>query len=547
MVNTDLKCRVPNASLTMREYSAGMTNASPPAAADAPLAGSTGPVPRLAMFAVWLAIVAYLAAHHVFWRDEVRAFSLALSGDDVVAMARAVHGEGHPLVWYLLLRAAHALVPVREALPAVGLAIGIAGAGFFAWRAPFRPIVIAAVLFGGWMAFEYTVMARNYGISMLLMFVIADRYARRRDGVWSMGALLFLLCNTNVPSVILAGGFLLFRLVEIVAEQGWRPSPALGRWCGTAAICLAGAVACFLTVYPPFNEAAVSPLADHLSPAAVVTEVVAAALDNAVILALLVVAGPLSLVRRPAGFVAGAVVLPLFLLFFLFVYPGSYRHQALYLCFLVALHWMAAAGRGGWWRGGGSASVDRVARIAAALFAALLLVQWMPTASLLVQVAEGRVESQTSSLAQLLARPPLRHAIVMSIPEVQVEPLRYYAANPTYLLRRRRFDAVTHFTRRSDMHLTLGGVLATARRLQVTTGRPVVILMQYPLSHDPAAIHWDEHTLGDVTARPGEAAAFLDATRQIAAPVRLIRYGFFDERYWVYVLKPAVAPGVTGS
>ena len=555
-----LSTRVVNVTLTGGVHRASMTETPPPepiAGHDTAtlLGGTTVPMLRVGLFGAWLVLVAYLAVHHVFWRDEVRAFSLALTGDDVVAMARAVHGEGHPLLWYLMLRGAHALVPVREVLPAVGLAVGIAGAAFFAWRAPFRPLVIGAVLFGGWMAFEYVVMARNYGISMLLMFVIADRFARRRDGVWTTGGLLFLLCNTNVPSVILAGGFLLFRLVEIVLADGWRWRPALRRWLGTALIGLAGVVVCFLTVYPPFNDAAVSPLAGQLSPG-----VIAGAAVNigpamqylwpqpwwrvpgaGAIIALLVLAAPFSLLRSPAGVVAGLVVLPMLPLFFYFVYPGGYRHQALYLAFLLALHWMVASGRGGRW------GALRPARrwplpIATALFLTLLGVQAATTVSLLVDTAQGRVAGQSAALGRLLARPELARAIVLADPEVLMEAVPYYAPNPIYLLRRQRFGTVAHLTRHADQHLTIGGILATAQRLHKVTGRPVVLLMQYRLDRRTGWRRWTEGPLGDVVARPGEMAAFLDATRPVALPISLLRYGSFDAAYDVYVL-----PRVTGS
>ena len=523
-------------------------------AALSPVPGSH-PVLRVALFAVWLAIVAYLAAHHVVWRDEVRAFSLALTGGNAIEMAKAVHGEGHPLLWYLLLRAAHAIAPVREVLPAVGLAVGIAGAGFFAWRAPFRPLMLAAVLFGGWMTFEYTVMARNYGISMLLMFVIADRFAKRREvgrgGALAMGALLFLLCSTNVPSVILAGGFSLFWLIEIVSAEGWRRSTALRRWSGATALMLAGVAACFATVYPPFNDAAVSSQASSLTA----TRTAIAALDvgppfsylwpepawgmpyAAVVLSLLMLSAPLSLARSRSGAIAAIVVLPMMSLFFQLVYAGSYRHQALYLCFVVALHWMVAAGRGA--RATGELARSSLAKVAATAFTVLLLVQAVSTASLLGQVARGGVEGQSAALAKLLQRPELTHAIIVGVPEVMVEPLRYYATNPTYLMRQHRFGAVTRFTRQSDRHLTLGGILAAARRLRRTSGRPVVLLIQYPLTRDTGEQWWDEGILGDVHVRPGEAAAFLDATRPLMAPLPLLRYGPFDESYGVYLLKPA--------
>src|SRR5881227_1871597 len=80
---------------------------------------------RLILFLAWLVLVSWLLSGHVFWRDEVRAFSLALSGSNVIEMLRNVHGEGHPALWYLILRGAHNLFPYREVLPVAGAVFGI--------------------------------------------------------------------------------------------------------------------------------------------------------------------------------------------------------------------------------------------------------------------------------------------------------------------------------------------------------------------------------------------------------------------------------------
>src|SRR3954470_12363883 len=101
---------------------------------------------RVLLYAAWCALVLFLAARHVVWRDEVRGLSIALAGDSVPAMLRILHGEGHPALWYLLLRGAHAIVPVRQVLPGVGFAVAAAAMAILAWRAPFRPAILALIL-----------------------------------------------------------------------------------------------------------------------------------------------------------------------------------------------------------------------------------------------------------------------------------------------------------------------------------------------------------------------------------------------------------------
>src|SRR5690349_362816 len=172
-------------------------------------------------------------------------------------MFHSVHGEGHPLLWYLILRGAHAVFPYREVLPVAGAVIGIAAMAVMTFLAPFRTIIIALILFSFWGAFEYVVVARNYGISALVMFALAALYPRVKNSLW-LGVILLILCNTNVPSCILASAFLLFRFVEMLTDE-MRPNRRdLLVFAGNAALSALGAYLCFRTVYPTFNDAAVS-------------------------------------------------------------------------------------------------------------------------------------------------------------------------------------------------------------------------------------------------------------------------------------------------
>jgi len=121
------------------------------------------------LLAGWIVLVGFQIARHVMWRDEVRALTIALTGDDLVAMLRGLHGEGHPALWYLLLRGAHALFDRVEVLPGVSFAVGLITVALLIFRSPFpRPLVLLLVT-GHALLFEYVVMARNYGISALVL------------------------------------------------------------------------------------------------------------------------------------------------------------------------------------------------------------------------------------------------------------------------------------------------------------------------------------------------------------------------------------------
>ena len=307
-------------------------------------------------FAGWLAVVLRLIAQHVMWRDEVRALSLALRGTDLVSMFQGLHGEGHPALWYLMLRAAHLVVGRPEVLPAVALLVAIAAALLLVLKAPFPWPVICLILLGHFFIFEYSVMARNYGISMLLIFAIATLYPAFRCRGIVLGVMLFLLANCNVHSVFLATGFLFFWLTDILRETGLRWSQALTNFALNAVIA-AIRRSCVrphdLSVKqdalvehfwwhprcglrPIFNPAAsfrgfLLPRTFYQGRWSPFVEVATS---------LLLFGSTLGLVRRPGAFLAAFGTLTSFSLFFALVLPGSYRHYALWLSFLIGLYWI---------------------------------------------------------------------------------------------------------------------------------------------------------------------------------------------------------------
>jgi hypothetical protein len=483
---------------------------------------------RLGMFVLWLALIAWFVSGHTFWRDEVRALSLALSGSNMIEMLRAIHGEGHPAIWYLILRSAHDIFPAREVLPAAAAAIGIATMAVFTRYSPFRTIIVAIVLFSFWAGFEYVVVARNYGIAALVMFVIAALYPRIRKTLW-FGVLLLLLCNTNVPACLLAAMFLLFRFVEMLTGPEKPTKDELLIFGGNAAIALVGALLCFITVYPTAQDAAVSTSLSDQSAGKVLRGLFDgsgfANLDFPPLLLICCCAG---LIRRPAAIGASLAALLVLKLFFYLIYPSDYRHEILYVVFLLCLYWMAAEGAGGRW--GERPWMDLVERIGAAFMVALLAVQtWHLHVPIKLQL-KGVPFSRSADVGTLLHQPAYRNAIVMADPDIMLEPIPYYADNPLYFLRQQRFGKVVLLTNKARKLLTLDDVLADADRLRRQTGRPIIYLSHLPVEPNTNSRRKVMYNYQTVVT-PDAAKRFLSATRLIAR----LRPSGMDENYDVYL------------
>ena len=455
---------------------------------------------RILLFGLWLAAAGELAWRHVIWRDEARALSFAIQGEDWIAMLRGLHGDGHPALWYFLLRLVHGITGRTEALGLVAFAVAVAAAWLIVWRSPFPRPLIGLILASHFFIYEFSVMARNYGIGMLILFVLAIAYPKCRGRGVALGALLFLLANCNVIATILAGAFLLFWFVEILEETGPRWSPAMTNFALNAAIAAAGAALCFATVYPTFNDAAVAAhpagvgardiLGAIVNPAPAFEHLLGRQVAPTYLVVpwtpiLVALGGPLligatfGLIERKGALLACLASLAGLSVFSSLVYPGDYRHEATWLVFVIAMYWIC-------WKPSqplreqaaphkNPRSFTLVRKAGFAFFLVLIGVQaTLGLADLAFAAIVGTPESRSRDFADLVSRrPELKDAILIGDPDYMLEPMHYYLPNPTYLVREQRYGDTVRFTRKARLDLTLGDILDEARAIRASTGRPV--------------------------------------------------------------------------
>jgi hypothetical protein len=221
-----------------------------------------------------------------------------------------------------------------------------------------------------------------------------------------------------------------------------------------------------------------------------------------------------------------------FSVFFAMVYPGFYRHQGLWLVFLVCMYWIVGREASA----GASPAIQGARGIGMACFAALLVLQVAVGLHKVLPIALGsEPESRSRELAHLIEQTPeLRNATIMADPDYLVEPLAYYLPNRTYLLREQRFGNVVRFTSNARLTLYLQDILDEARRVRGMTMQPVVILLHERLDPSAPVRAIKEGYNWQLWTSPEQVRTFLSATRRIA---RFDPVCCNDESYDVYVLE----------
>ncbi|MDD4914306.1 MAG: hypothetical protein PHW13_04615 [Methylococcales bacterium] len=520
---------------------------------------------RLALYSmgvVWFILALYLAWHHAVWRDEVRALSFALQGDNIFAMFSGVQGEGHPVGWYVLLRAAHVMIANPEVLQIVAFIVGFASIVLLLRSSPLSLLFIFLFLFSRFALYEYTVMARNYGISMLVLFLLAANYPRHRDHGVLLGVLLFLLANCNVHSVVFVGAFLLFWFFDRFYNEKIDRQQFVRVYLINAGIALLGVFFCFIAVYPPANDAA-----QISRPEGMTLEMLANALFlpagsfmilvpklpiidftqesvkviTKYLMSLVMFGSMLGLIRRPAAVLAAFVSLIGLSLLFNVVYPGAYRHAALWLVFMTSLYWIA------WQDGEVNQSfsayakpwIKNAGKVGYVLFLALLFFQDLKIKSLF----SLQPESRSKDLGLLISQTPaLREATVIADPDFLVEPVSYYVKNRTYLMRENRLGNTAVFTANARLKMSLDDILADAEKLRAQFGQPVVILLKHRLedfANKPEDIKEGYNWRLSIT--PEQVKNFQAATRLIKR-FEQASVNSSDESFDVYVYDGGVKP-----
>jgi hypothetical protein len=522
---------------------------------------------KLCGFFVWICLVSLMAWHHDFWRDEVRAFSIAISGRNVVEMFKSLHGEGHPAVWYLLLRSSYFVFRSPTVLPLVSICIAALAALLLVLRSPFSWWMIALLLLNNLLLFEYSVMARNYGISVLLLFLLANFYWRyRTNSVW-LGILLFLLANTNAHSVLLVGAFLLYWLIDILGEYGSGWTQAFKTFLINAAISMAGVAVCFVTIFPTFNDAALISLPDEVSlrPLADMIVLPAGSFQDmwpswaklglllsdsksgtleTLMKSILMFGSLLGLIRSPGAFISGLAALISFSLFFRIITPGEYRHEALWLFFLVSLYWIVNS-RNAVKELYMSSSLKSLRNLASGAGSFLMTLLVALQALNVGGGGNGGVKGAIAGLAFggpplsrardfsafVSERSDLQDAIIIADPDYLLEALPYYIPNATYLIREGRFGHWVKFAKNARLSIDLDDILAAAKTLRMESGKPILILLRQKLDLSKSQIYHEGYNWTLLTT-PDQVSDFLTTTRH------LVRFGpaISDETFDVYLL-----------
>src|SRR6185503_14787340 len=153
-------------------------------------------------------------AHHEMWGDEIHSWNIAKGSRGFFGLINNSRYEGHPPAWYVILWSISKFTHNLAYVQAVHLIIASLSVFLILFFSPFPLSTRVLIPFGYFFLFEYAVLSRNYAIGVLLAICICLLIRKKfRYKLILYYVLLFLLSNTHLLAILLAGSLHLYFLL----------------------------------------------------------------------------------------------------------------------------------------------------------------------------------------------------------------------------------------------------------------------------------------------------------------------------------------------
>lgn len=159
--------------------------------------------------------------HHEIWFDEAHTWLLARDSHSWVELFRNARADRQPLLWHCLLYILKHISTKPLAMQLLHWIIASLAAGIFLHKGPFPYWFKVLLIFGYFILFEYTLIARNYGPGMLFLFAFCFLYQKNAPPIW-IGLLLGLLANTHPLGLVAGAGLCIWWFLDLDKRRAKR-------------------------------------------------------------------------------------------------------------------------------------------------------------------------------------------------------------------------------------------------------------------------------------------------------------------------------------
>ena len=200
---------------------------------------------------IYIIFIFIIILKHEPWADEAQAWLIARDASYPDILMKYIRIEGSPGLWHLILS-----IPAKLGLPYLSMniisgLIAFAGVYVFLFYSPFPKYIKVLLPFSYFTFYQYGVVARNYVLLPLLLFLIAMLYKDKKEKIFIFIILLGLLANVSLHGFIIANSIIFIHFIDLVKERKSLTKEDKIKQIKAFAIFAAVFIAVFIMVWPP--------------------------------------------------------------------------------------------------------------------------------------------------------------------------------------------------------------------------------------------------------------------------------------------------------
>ena len=203
---------------------------------------------KIIFLGIFSIITSLVLFNHEMWRDEIQAWLLARDSSNILNLLNNLKYEGHTPLWHLLLFPLTKFQLSISSMQFLSWIIGVLTALIILFISPFGRLEKILFIFGYYFFYEYVILSRNYGISLLLLFLSLHFFSNKKIFLSSIFLSFAALCN--VFSLILSSVLGLYFLYKTKFNKIFNV-----RFIVSIVLYFCTLIFCFLLLYPPEDRA----------------------------------------------------------------------------------------------------------------------------------------------------------------------------------------------------------------------------------------------------------------------------------------------------
>lgn len=169
----------------------------------------------LVILIVAIVFICISVTKHEIWLDEAQHFLLAKNSRTYSDLLDNMRYESHPPLWNFLLKSLN--IATINQLKLLHLAIAALVLFTVALLAPFSKLVKSGLIFSYFFSYEYSVISRNYGLSILFILLATSVYTYKSRHLILIALLLGLSALTHIYAGVI--GAILFTYIILIQKN----------------------------------------------------------------------------------------------------------------------------------------------------------------------------------------------------------------------------------------------------------------------------------------------------------------------------------------